>query len=91
MLLGLAALALMSFTLLAQQHAAEKRLAARSDATCVAGACPEGGLGDRAAVRRPAADAMPAPFVQGLADRTVYEAWRAARRAGTARHGHPIA
>jgi hypothetical protein len=70
MLLGLAAVGLMSLTSLAQQHAAEKRVAARGDATCAAGPCRGSAGGDAAGI------AMPAPFVQGLADRKVYEAWR---------------
>jgi len=82
MLLGLAAVGLMSLTSMAQQHAAEKRITARMDGPCLAGACPEGDAGIGGAGRHPAATALPAPFAEGLADRRMFEAWRAAAPAG---------
>jgi hypothetical protein len=82
MLLGLAAVGLMSFTSLAEQHAVQKWISARLDGACVAGACPEDDTGGPGTGRHSAADPMPAPFLQGLADRKLYEAWRAAGPAG---------
>jgi hypothetical protein len=87
MTLGLAAVALMSLTSLAQQHAAEKRIAARVDGPCPDGDCAGSGGGVRPAAGLRAdfgsgGDAMPKPFTQGVADRKVFEAWRSTAAAG---------
>jgi hypothetical protein len=67
----------MSLTSLAQQHAAEKRIAARPEGPCAAGACQESSGEIRPSEGAAAGGEMPVPFVQGLADRKVFEAWRA--------------
>jgi hypothetical protein len=91
MLLGLAALALMSLTLLARQHAMEELIGVESDGRCADGAgtgtrpgCPPGmhahdqhGLApESATLAAVGSGLMPKPFAQGVADRKVYETWQ---------------
>jgi hypothetical protein len=84
--LAIAAIGMMSLTLLACQHAMEKLIGVDPDGRCASGmeavgpvGClpaaanhPSGGL-ETAAPAAAMADVMPGPFAQGLADRKVYE------------------
>ncbi len=81
MLVGLAVVGLMSLTSLAQQHAAEKRMAAQGDVGCGQGACAATTDGVQPPIVHPTVIAAGNPatskgFVQGLADRQVFEGWR---------------
>jgi hypothetical protein len=71
MLLGLAAVGLMSLTSLAEHHAAENPPAAR----CQGSACAASALAAAGAT-------MPAAYLQGQADRRVFETWRQTAPAG---------
>jgi hypothetical protein len=69
MLAGLIAIGLMSLTSLASQHASEKRAGVQAAHPCPGGT-------DCTQTRDRTPETMPKPFLQGLADRRVFEAWR---------------
>ncbi len=79
MVVGLVVVGLMSLTSLAEQHAAEKRVAAQGDGACAQGACADAVQPASAhplalaAVNQTTSKA----FIQGLADRQVFEGWHA--------------
>jgi hypothetical protein len=78
MLVGLAAVGLMSFTSLSERHAQERSVTSQADRPCAEAACSPAAHRQRSAqttVAAAATEAVPSSFAQGLTDRKIYETW----------------